>query len=136
MTLGYPDNRTTRYHSQERKHALLTAVWRGESLAEACRTVMVNDSTVTRWCQADGTFRIELARARKAPRKLTERDRAALRMIAEGYTNRMIGNALGLSMRAAADLVTSLMRRRNVNSRAQLAVEAVRVGAITVEVQA
>jgi DNA-binding NarL/FixJ family response regulator len=99
------------------------------------RAVVVDDSTVTRWCQADDTFRIELAQARKAPRKLTERDRDALRMIAEGYSNKMIGGALGLSVRAAAALVNSLMRRRNVRCRAQLAIEAVRVGAITVEVQ-
>lgn len=136
MTLGYFDNRTTRHDTPARKAALLAVVWRGETLSDACRITNTYDGTVSKWRKSDPTFRIELAMARKAPRKLTDRDREALRLVAHGYTNRMIAHALGLSVRAAGDLLTSLMRRRNVNCRAQLAIEAVKVGAIVVEVMA
>ena len=64
----------------------------------------------------------------------TEHDHAVLRYIAQGHTNKEIAKACYRSTNGVATHIRDLMTRYGVHSRAQLAVEAVRCGAIVVEV--
>lgn len=118
--------------SAERKAALIAEIRAGRRINAACRAAKVPRRTAHHWQKTDSQFRGELAAARRP----TERETQILRLIAAGHTNRQIGIELHLSLSAVSGHITSLLRRRNVQCRAQLAIEAVRVGAIVVEVTA
>ena len=64
-----------------------------------------------------------------------DREAQILRLIALGYTNKMIAAELHLCLSAVCGHITQIMRARKADNRAMLAVEAVRCGAIVVEVR-
>ena len=60
--------------------------------------------------------------------KLTERERDVLLRVAKGFTLPEIGVQLHLSRHTIADYVKQIYRKLNVNSRAEAALEAQRLG--------
>ncbi len=64
----------------------------------------------------------------EAPGYLTAREVAVLRLVAEGLTNRQIGERLHIAASTARDHVQDILRRLGVTSRAAAAVEGVRRG--------
>jgi DNA-binding CsgD family transcriptional regulator/tetratricopeptide (TPR) repeat protein len=63
-----------------------------------------------------------------APYRLTEREMAVLRLLADGYTNAQIGAALFISPKTASVHVTSILRKLGVAGRVQAAAMAERAG--------
>jgi predicted ATPase/class 3 adenylate cyclase/DNA-binding CsgD family transcriptional regulator len=59
---------------------------------------------------------------------LTAREQQVAALIAEGYSNRQIAEALAISLRTAVSHIEHIMNKLAVNSRAQIAVWAVRQG--------
>jgi DNA-binding NarL/FixJ family response regulator len=62
------------------------------------------------------------------PPPLTEREQQVLGLLADGLTNREIGNALFMSPKTASVHVTHLMEKFGVHSRVQVAAMAARLG--------
>lgn len=60
--------------------------------------------------------------------QLTPREQAVLQLVAEGLTNRQIGERLHIAASTARDHVQDILRRLGVTSRAAAAVEGVRRG--------
>jgi DNA-binding CsgD family transcriptional regulator len=62
------------------------------------------------------------------PFGLTDRERAVLRLVADGKTNAEIGAVLYISPKTASVHVTNIMRKLNAGSRVQAATIAQRTG--------
>jgi non-specific serine/threonine protein kinase len=59
---------------------------------------------------------------------LTRREQQVAALVAQGYSNRQIGESLAISQRTAVSHIEHIMNKLGVNSRAQIAVWAVRQG--------
>jgi DNA-binding NarL/FixJ family response regulator len=66
--------------------------------------------------------------AQPTPYGLTDRETAVLRLVAEGLTNAQIGARLFISAKTASVHVTNILRKLDVNNRAQAAALAQRAG--------
>lgn len=62
------------------------------------------------------------------PLNLTPREIQTARLLAEGYTNSLIGTALGVSEHTAKFHVASLMKKLGVSTRTEVAVITSRAG--------
>jgi two-component system response regulator NreC len=63
---------------------------------------------------------------------LTDRERETLKLVAEGYTAREIADMLVISLRTVETHKTNLMKKLNINNKADLIRFAIRKGIITV----
>lgn len=63
-------------------------------------------------------------------RKLTERQRQVLILVAEGYINKVIGSRLKLPLHTVERNVVALRRHFKAQNRTQLAVKAIRMKVI------
>jgi DNA-binding CsgD family transcriptional regulator len=61
---------------------------------------------------------------------LTAREHETLKLMAEGHSNAVIGVKLGVSAHTAKFHVANVMRKMDVDNRAQAAVAAVRMGLV------
>lgn len=59
---------------------------------------------------------------------LTEREIGVLRLVAEGLSNKQIGEGLGISARTVENHLSNILRKLNVNFRLQAALYAIREG--------
>ena len=59
---------------------------------------------------------------------LTNRERQVIKLVAEGHSNRIIGEKLDISTHTAKFHVNNLLQKLNVENRAALAAQAVRAG--------
>jgi len=66
-----------------------------------------------------------------APTDLTRRERDVLRLVAEGRSNKQIGGMLGISPRTVNFHLDNLYSKLRINTRAEAAVYAVRLGLAT-----
>lgn len=64
------------------------------------------------------------------PRPLTAREREVLALIAQGYTNRGIAVALGISLHTVKHHVTNILAALDVGSRLQATLVGLRTGII------
>lgn len=62
------------------------------------------------------------------PLNLTPREIQTARLLAEGYTNGVIGTALGVSQHTAKFHVASLMKKLGVSTRTEVAVICLKAG--------
>lgn len=62
----------------------------------------------------------EEQRKRKSLKKTTPREQEVLHLVLQGLTNKAIGQRLGISDYTARDHVSSLLRKSEVQNRAQL----------------
>lgn len=69
-----------------------------------------------------------VAQRRKEGPRLTARERQVAALVAQGYSNRLIGSTLSIAERTAISHVEHIMNKLGVNSRAQIAAWAVREG--------
>lgn len=72
--------------------------------------------------------RVAPAVTRPAPRRLTPRERAVLRLVAEGKTNRAVANELHVSPHTVKDYVSRLMRKLGASTRTELVAIGLRTG--------
>jgi DNA-binding NarL/FixJ family response regulator len=90
----------------------------GQTLCESIRKVAKGDACL------DAKYLTSLVhsvdRTRKPSPKLTDRDRALLRYILEGFSNREIGEQLDISEGAVKASLRQLFEKVNVRTRAQL----------------
>ncbi|UZJ61710.1 LuxR C-terminal-related transcriptional regulator [Pseudomonas sp. KU26590] len=63
---------------------------------------------------------IEEQRKRKPQKKATPREQEVLHLVLQGHTNKAIAQRLGISDYTARDHVSALLRKNEVNNRAQL----------------
>jgi NarL family two-component system response regulator LiaR len=75
---------------------------------------------------------IQEMRGRESPVSLSEREIAILRLLVLGKTNREIGEELQIGEKSVKSQMSSLMPKLNVQSRTQAALEAVRLGLVSV----
>ena len=68
--------------------------------------------------------------ARKTPGDLTPRERETLQLLAEGKTNKQVGQALGISVKTAETHRARVMRKLGVGSVAELVRYAIRNGIV------
>ena len=71
------------------------------------------------------------ARAPEKPVALSERETSVLRLLAEGYSNKEIGQALGITETTVKTHVTSILSKLHASSRTQAALYAVRSGLVS-----
>ncbi len=132
---NHPDTRVVMLTSYSDEEAIVGAVMAGasgyllkqadaEKLTEAIREAAAGDSTLDP--RAAGTllnqFRELSAKQAEAELAgLTERERAMLALIAEGYTNRAIGEVLHLSEKTVRNHVSQLLRKLGFQRRSQAA---------------
>lgn len=130
-----PDTRVVMLTSYSDEEAIVGAVMAGasgyllkhadaERLTEAIREAAAGDSTLDP--RAAGTllsqFREMSARQAEAELAgLTDRERRMLALIAEGYTNRAIGEVLHLSEKTVRNHVSALLRKLGFQRRSQAA---------------
>jgi DNA-binding NarL/FixJ family response regulator len=74
-----------------------------------------------------------LTQPREEPEHLTEREREVLLLLAKGFSNKAIGQALGISVRTAETHRLSIRRKLGVETAAGLVKYALEKGWITVE---
>ncbi len=91
----------------------------GQVLCESIRKVAVGEACLEGAYLTSLIRSVDRTRTRSGP-KLTERDRALLRYILEGLTNRDIGTHLGISEGAVKASLGKLFEKANVRTRAQL----------------
>ena len=63
---------------------------------------------------------------------LTSKETEILDYMAEGYLNKQIADALGVSEQTIKNHVTSILRKLNVNARTQAVVLAIKKGLISI----
>jgi DNA-binding NarL/FixJ family response regulator len=71
----------------------------------------------------------------RAAAVLTTRELKILSLVARGYTNSEIGNALGVSTWTARNHVRNILSKLNVNSRGKAANYALRQGLVSLEIE-
>ncbi|WP_030757726.1 response regulator transcription factor [Streptomyces sp. NRRL F-5135] len=64
---------------------------------------------------------------------MTRREIEALRLVANGHTNRAIGGHLGVGVEAVNSLMQSAFRKLRVHDRAQAVAVALRLGILSLE---
>ncbi|GAT73757.1 two-component system regulatory protein [Microbacterium sp. HM58-2] len=97
---------------------------RGANIAESVRRAARGESLIPPSVAARVQEELR-ARAEEKPRadvELTLRERQALRLIAEGLTNRQIGERLGLAEKTVKNYVTGLLSKLGMERRTQAAV--------------
>ena len=131
----HPETRVVMLTSYSDEEAIVGAVMAGasgyllkhadsEKLTEAIREAAAGDSTLDP--RAAGTllnqFREMSARQAESELSgLTDRERRMLALIAEGYTNRAIGEVLHLSEKTVRNHVSQLLRKLGFQRRSQAA---------------
>jgi len=128
-------NPRPQHETAQRKAAFLAALRDGHSRASAYALTATPENTVNYWLASDPAFKAALAHAWQHKRRPPAREMEMLRLVALGYTNKMIAAELHLCLSAVCGHITQIMRARKADNRAMLAVEAVRCGAIVVEVR-
>ncbi|MGY1728345.1 response regulator transcription factor [Geodermatophilus sp. SYSU D01062] len=99
---------------------------RGPALAAAVRRVAAGGTVFAREVTAALSPGAG-ARRRDPLAGLTARERAVLRLIGEGHTNRQIGDRLGLAEKTVKNYVTNLLPKLGLERRTQAAVLATRM---------
>lgn len=131
----HPETRVVMLTSYSDEEAIVGAVMAGasgyllkhadsEKLTEAIREAAAGDSTLDP--RAAGTLLSQFREmsARQAESELaglTDRERRMLALIAEGYTNRAIGEVLHLSEKTVRNHVSQLLRKLGFQRRSQAA---------------
>jgi two-component system, NarL family, response regulator LiaR len=72
-------------------------------------------------------------RAPESPEELTDRETEILKLLARGKANKQIGSTLFLEEKTIKAHVSSILRKLNVQSRTQAALQAVRAGLVTID---
>jgi DNA-binding NarL/FixJ family response regulator len=130
----------TAYDTDDRILAAIRAGARGyllkgasaEEIARAIRTVASGGSYLG--AQAASTVFSAATETRKSPsnaqNQLTNREQEVLRTVVEGLSNKQIALSLGITERTVKFHLSSLLRKLDAESRAQVAVIAVRRGLV------
>ncbi|HWC27577.1 MAG TPA: response regulator transcription factor [Solirubrobacteraceae bacterium] len=105
---------------READHALVDAV-RAVARGEPFMTNAAEPSLVREWMEDDSTGPVE---------PLTLREREVLKLIAEAYTNKAIGETLHLSEKTVESHRANLMRKLEMRDRVELVRYAIRRGLI------
>lgn len=80
----------------------------------------------------DGYLQKESGQGDDAYGSLTERERQVLRLIAEGHTNKGIGETLGISVKTAMAHRANIMSKLDIHNRSELIKFAIRKGIIDI----
>ena len=99
-------------------HQLPTSVIDG--LSSALSVMHVNGGIVIRTRAPERPF--------IAAQPITEREREVLSLVAEGNSNKLIANSLGISERTVKNHLTWIMRKLRASDRTHAVVSAVRLG--------
>jgi DNA-binding NarL/FixJ family response regulator len=103
---------------------------RGNDLVSAVRTVGSGGSLLDARSTAAVMRRIQDEQQQAAPlRALTEQERAVLELIAEGLTNRQIGERLFLAEKTVKNYVSHLLSKLGLEHRTQAAILATKLNA-------
>ncbi len=101
---------------------------RGSDLVSAVRTVAAGGSLLDARSTAAVMRRIQAEQEEAEPlRTLTEQERAVLELIAEGLTNRQIGDRLFLAEKTVKNYVSHLLAKLGVEHRTQAAILATKL---------
>ncbi|MBN9611559.1 MAG: DNA-binding response regulator [Actinobacteria bacterium 69-20] len=101
---------------------------RGSDLVSAVRTVATGGSLLDARSTAAVMRRIQAEQEEAEPlRTLTEQERAVLELIAEGLTNRQIGDRLFLAEKTVKNYVSHLLAKLGVEHRTQAAILATKL---------
>lgn len=101
---------------------------RGSDLVSAVRTVAAGGSLLDARSTAAVMRRIQTEQESAEPlRALTEQERAVLELIAEGLTNRQIGERLFLAEKTVKNYVSHLLAKLGVEHRTQAAILATKL---------
>lgn len=111
-------------------HDRLRSVIQGEmALAESVTAPVVNEFARLRSVAgATPSGEVRESRLHGSARRLSERERTMLRLVAQGKTNEEIGAELYLSVGTVKKQLSSIMLNLGVENRVQLAVYAVKAG--------
>jgi DNA-binding NarL/FixJ family response regulator len=100
-----------------------------DTLAQGAKALLSKNASLSDLLRA---IRIALAEGRpESIAVLTERQRQALSLMAEGLDNSQIAATMGITQRTARAHVSSVLERLGVENRTQAAVAAIRSGWIT-----
>lgn len=103
---------------------------RGSDLVQAVKTVAAGGSLLDARSTAAVMRRIQAEQEEAAPLKaLTDQERAVLELIAEGLTNRQIGERLYLAEKTVKNYVSHLLAKLGVAHRTQAAILATKLAA-------
>jgi len=107
-------------------------------LVSAIRSVHRGDSylhpSVAKTLIEDYLQRVESADGRDAYDRLTSREREVLKLVAEGRTNREIGDLLCISVKTVLGHRTNVMEKLDIHNRTELIKYAIRKGLIEVDI--
>lgn len=95
---------------------------RGQNLIEGIRRVAKGESLLTRGISERVVASIETAASADDAPELTLRERQVLQLIAEGLTNRQIGERLELAEKTVKNYVSGLLAKLGMERRTQAAV--------------
>lgn len=103
-----------------------------EELAQAIRTVHSGQP----YLHPEATRHLLQATSRppdQAPERLTKREQEVLTLLARGYTNRQIADALNITEKTVSVHVSNLLNKLELTSRTQAALYATRIGLVAPE---
>jgi DNA-binding NarL/FixJ family response regulator len=119
--------------SRDLRHALAAGIdgyllksVSGERLAQGIRDAVAGETVIDH--EFVPKLIDEAARGGGAPPVVTDRERQVLQMVADGCSNRDVGDRLGISLRTAQKHVENLMRKFGVHDRTELVATAFRRG--------
>ena len=95
---------------------------RGQNLLDGIRRVAKGESLLTRGISQRVVASIETATSADDAPELTLRERQVLQLIAEGLTNRQIGERLELAEKTVKNYVSGLLAKLGMERRTQAAV--------------
>ncbi len=102
----------------------------GAALAAVRSGLTVIDSALAQTLVPTGGVKVEKVKRPGAP-ELTERERQVVQLLAEGLSNKLVADRLGISDHTAKFHVNGVMAKLGASTRTEAVVEAVRRGLVT-----
>ena len=103
----------------------------GAALAAVRSGLTVIDSALAQTLVPASGARAETAKAKRPAAELTERERQVVQLLAEGLSNKLIADRLGISDHTAKFHVNGVMAKLGASTRTEAVVEGVRRGLVT-----
>lgn len=98
---------------------------------ELCRAIKAAAAGQVQLSAQAAARLVREVRAPEAPESLSERETEVLRLIAQGYSNKEVAQALGLSDKTVKTHVHRVLAKLGLPSRTQAALYAIRVGLVS-----
>lgn len=99
----------------------------GTSLTSAIRAVAAGESLIDPTVSARLVARLDRPASERDSEELTDRERQILELVAEGLTNRQIGNRMYLAEKTIKNYVSALLSKLGMQRRTQIAVYGARL---------